>query len=347
MNSSLCNSSDVDINLSNTSSQDKCPRDYQVTKVVFPTLYSLLFVIGISLNILAIKIFSKIPSNSTFIVLLKNIVVADLFMTLTFPFKILRDTQQAPWQVRWFVCRYSAVLFYFTMYVSIILLGLISFDRFLKITRPHAKSCIRKPRFSKLLAVAVWVIMFLLSLPNVILTNKPATPKSVTKCMKLKGPAGLMWHATLSYISQFIFWAVCILMVVLYTVIFKKVYESYVKSKSKGSKAQRKTRVKLFVIVSVFFVCFAPYHFMRVPYTLSQVGKVKECWKQHMLYYIKESTLWLCASNTCLDPLIYIFLCKAFRQRLGKPTRDTSYSITSSRIMHSGTNDNEITQSSL
>ncbi|XP_020370638.1 P2Y purinoceptor 13 [Rhincodon typus] len=352
MNSSLCNSSNVNITLSNTSPQDKCPRDYHVTRVVFPTLYSILFVFGIILNILSIKIFSKIPSNSTFTVLLKNIVAADLFMTLTFPFKILRDTQLAPWQVRWFVCRYSAVVFYFTMYISIILLGLISFDRFLKITRPYGKSCIREPRFSKFLSVAVWVIMFLLSLPNIILTNKRATPESVTKCMKLKGPAGLMWHTILNYICQFIFWAVCILMVVLYAVISKKVYESYKKSKSKGSQAQRQTKVKVFVIVSVFFICFVPFHSTRVPYTLSQVGKVRECWKQNMLYYIKETALWLCASNTCLDPLIYIFLCKAFRRRLGKPTRDTSYSVTNDNEVPESsfyrmTNDNQVTESTL
>ncbi|XP_038671528.1 P2Y purinoceptor 13-like [Scyliorhinus canicula] len=330
----------------NVTSQGKCLRNAQVTQVVFPVLYTVLFVIGAILNLLAVKIFSQIPSHTTFTVLLKNILVADLLMTLTFPFKILSASQLAPWQVRWFVCRFSAVMFYSTMYISITLLGLISFDRFLKITRPFSKSCLRKARVSKFLCAAVWAIIFLISLPNVILSNKKATKDSVKKCVGLKGPAGLKWHVISNYICQFIFWAVCILMVVLYTTISRKVYQSYKRSKSTDSKTQRKTKAKVFVIVSVFFVCFAPYHFVRVPYTLSQVGHVKECWKQNMLYYIKETTLWLCSSNICLDPLIYIYLCHAFRQKLRKRIKHTG-TTTFSRTTQSMTNDNEVTESAL
>ncbi|XP_041032211.1 P2Y purinoceptor 13-like [Carcharodon carcharias] len=346
MNINLYNSSNVNVTFHNLniSSQGKCIRDVRVTKVLFPVLYTVLFIIGIILNLLAIRIFLQIPSNSTFTVLLKNVVIADLLMTLTFPFKILSASQLAPWQVRWFVCRFSAVIFYFTMYISIILLGLISLDRFLKITRPFGKSCIRRVRFSKFVSVAVWAIMFLLSLPNIILSNKEATPDSVRKCMGLKGPAGLKWHAILNYICQFIFWAVCLLMVMLYAIIAKKVYESFVRSKSTGSKAQRRTKAKVFIIVLVFFACFAPFHFVRVPYTLSQVGKVKECWKQNMLYYIKEITLWLCSSNTCLDPFIYIFLSKAFRRKLVKGNSST---VTCSRNTQNLANDNQITESAL
>ncbi|XP_007900663.1 P2Y purinoceptor 13 [Callorhinchus milii] len=312
--------------LRNASSSGSCVRNTQVTQILFPILYSVLFIVGLALNVMAAKIFFHIPSTSTFIVLLKNVLFADVIMTLTFPFKITKDTQLAPLQLRAFVCRFSAVTFYFTMYISIILLGLISCDRYLKITNPFGKSCVRSVRFSKFLSGAVWLTMFALSVPNMILTNKPVRPDTARKCSLLKSPQGLMWHATLIYICQFIFFGVFLLMVVLYIIISRKVYESYVKSRSSDTKGRKKTKVKVFVIVAVFFVCFAPYHFVRVPYTLSQVGKVRECWKQDLLYYLKEITLWLCSSNTCLDPLIYIFLCKSFRRRLARHETNRSES---------------------
>jgi len=106
-------------------------------------------------------------------------------------------------------------------------------------------------------------------------------------------------------------------MVVCYTFISKKVYESYKASKSRCQAASRRTKAKVFVVVGVFFICFAPFHFVRVPYTLTQTRSVvSHCQVQNAIYVAKETTLWLSATNVCLDPLIYVFLCKVFRKRL-------------------------------
>lgn len=111
-----------------------------------------------------------------------------------------------------------------------------------------------------------------------------------------------------------VFWGTLALMVVCYTFISKKVYESYKASKSSSHATSRRTKAKVFVVVGVFFLCFAPFHFARVPYTLTQTrGTASYC---QMLYVAKETTLWLSATNVCLDPLIYVFLCRVFRKRL-------------------------------
>jgi len=116
---------------------------------------------------------------------------------------------------------------------------------------------------------------------------------------------------------QVVFWGTLALMAVCYTFISKKVYESYRASKSSSKAASRSTKAKVFVVVGVFFVCFAPFHFARVPYTLTQTrGATNQCHASNALYIAKETTLWLSATNVCLDPLIYVFLCKVFRRRL-------------------------------
>lgn len=116
---------------------------------------------------------------------------------------------------------------------------------------------------------------------------------------------------------QVIFWGTLALMGVCYTFISKKVYESYKASKSRSQSASRRTKAKVFVVVGVFFICFAPFHFARVPYTLTQTRiTTSHCQAQNALYIAKETTLWLSATNVCLDPLIYVFLCKVFRKRL-------------------------------
>lgn len=130
-------------------------------------------------------------------------VVADLLMTLTIPLKILTDAGVGSWQLRAFHCRYSAVLFYITMYISILLLGLISLDRYLKIVRPFGKCGLQRVRVGQILSAAVWVVMLSLALPNVILSDKPPRPSgNRLKCTSMKSPAGLLWHEGFNYFCQ-------------------------------------------------------------------------------------------------------------------------------------------------
>ncbi|KAM4821376.1 P2Y purinoceptor 13 isoform 1-T2 [Thomomys bottae] len=295
---------------------ERCPRDTRVTRLIFPALYTVVFLASILLNTLVLWVFLHIPSSSTFIIYLKNTLVADLMMTLMLPFKILSDSYLGPWQLRAFVCRVSSVVFYETMYVDIILLGLIAFDRFLKIIRPFGKYFVKKPIFAKIASVIIWFMLTLISLPNMILNNREATPSSVKKCASLKGPLGLTWHQVVNYICQFIFWTIFVLIVLCYVVIAKKVYESYKKFKSKDHKSNKELEGKVFVVVVVFFVCFAPFHFARVPYTHSQTRNKTDCRLENQLFIAKETTLFLAATNVCMDPLIYIFLCKKFTNRL-------------------------------
>lgn len=295
---------------------ERCPRDTRIAEVVFPVIYTIIFFTGILLNTMALWVFIHIPSSSTFIVYLKNTLVADLIMTFMLPFKILSDAHLGPWQLRAFVCRFSAVIFYEAMYVGIMLLGFIAFDRFLKIIKPFGKFFVQKPAFAKMISTSIWLFLFLLSLPNIILSNKEATPSSVKKCASLKGPLGLKWHQVVNYISQFIFWTVFVLMLLFYVVIAKKVYDSYRKARSKDNKHNTKLEGKVFVVVAVFFVCFAPFHFARVPYTHSQTNSKTDCRLQNQLFLAKETTLFLAATNICMDPIIYIFLCKKFTERL-------------------------------
>ncbi|NXT74312.1 P2Y13 protein, partial [Zapornia atra] len=314
-------------NSSGASSSTSCHRDTTVTHLVFPVLYTLIFLLGLVLNSLACWAFFHIPSTSTFIVYLKNILVSDFIMTLMLPLKILTDSGLGPWQLKAFVCRFSAVVFYDTMYISIVLLGLIAFDRFLKIVRPFGKFWVQKPTSAKILAALLWLFFFTLSLPNVILSNEQATPQSVKKCASLKSHFGLKWHEAVNYICQFIFWTVLILMFLFYIIIAKKVYESYMKTQKKDNKSERRIKGKVFIIFTVFFLCFAPFHFSRVPYTMSQTTSRMDCRLQNQLFVAKESTLWLAATNVCMDPLIYLFLCKPFVEKVlcrrVKPLRQT------------------------
>lgn len=293
-----------------------CSSDSDISKILFPLLYTFSFFIGIIMNGLAIWVFFQISSKSNFIIFLKNTVIADILMILTFPFKILSDAKLVSWKLRGFVCRVTQVTFYFTMYISIIFLGFITIDRYLKTTKPFKSARINNVPAAKILSILIWIFMFLLSLPNMILTDKKPTQENVKKCADLKSDSGLLWHEIVNYICQFIFWINFAIIIICYTLISQELYKSYKRTRCMGKAKKKSVNIKVFIIIGVFFICFVPFHFARIPYTLSQTRDVFKCSTQNTLFYIKESTLWLTSLNACLDPFMYFALCNSFRKSL-------------------------------
>lgn len=249
--------------------------------------------------------------------------------------QVLSDSNMASTELRVFVCRVSSVLFYLTMYISILFFGLISIDRCRKTLTPFRGTNAARLLRRKLLSGAIWTFLVLLCLPNVIFTCKtPAT--KYFKCSELKTGAGLYWHEVVNHVCQVIFWVNLVTVIVCYTLITKELYKSYSRTKAlstvgvlrqpssgatkqKPHQAKRKMNANVFLVLAVFFVCFVPFHFARVPYTISQTREVLfDCRLKLFFFQLKESTLFLSSLNSLLDPVIYFFLCKSFRSTLFK-----------------------------
>lgn len=284
---------------------------------MLPALYLIIFVASLLLNGLAVWIFFHIRNKTSFILYLKNIVVADLLMTLTFPFRIVHDSGLGSWVLKPILCRYTSVLFYANMYTSIVFLGLISIDRYLKVVKPFGDSRMYSVAFTKGLSICVWVTMALLALPNVILTNVPPTQDNMHECMRLKSPLGRQWHTAVVYINCCLFVTVLVILIGCYIAISRYIHKSSRQFISQSSR-KRKHNQSIRVVVAVFFTCFLPYHLCRIPFTFTHLDRLLDESAHKLLYYGKEMTLFLSACNVCLDPIIYFFMCKSFSRRLFK-----------------------------
>lgn len=225
--------------------------------------------------------------------------------------------------LRVFVCRVSSVLFYLTMYMSILFFGLISIDRCRKTLQPFKGTNAGRLARRKLLSTAIWVFLLALCLPNVILTSKvPSSP--YFKCSDLKTDGGLRWHEVVNHVCQVVFWGNLVTVIICYALITRELYRSYARTKSRmaGKQSRRPMNANVFLVLAVFFVCFVPFHFARVPYTMSQTrGPLFHCRLKLFFFQLKESTLFLSSLNSLLDPLIYFFLCRSFRTTLFKALR--------------------------
>nr|XP_043887450.1 P2Y purinoceptor 14 [Solea senegalensis] len=305
------------------------------THQVLPPLYFVICVVGLCLNGISAWIFFRVPSDSGLVVYLKNMVVADLLMLATFPFKLATQLGLGGWRLHVVICRYSAVLFYSSMYVGIVFMGLISLERYVKIFRhtssPSSSSCrsrlggvsalhlLQSVVFARVLAFLTWSLLLLCVLPNVVLTSQPANEENSRHCMKLKTLLGVQWHRWSTLFNVSLFWVTLVVLAFCYTSIAHRVYQSYRRVRRNNSDVCRKSNRSIFSILVVFFVCFVPYHVCRVPYTLSQMPGSGFTWyTRFLLFQLKEGTLFLSALNVCLDPIIYVLMCRTFRESLLK-----------------------------
>ncbi|XP_042342031.1 P2Y purinoceptor 14 [Plectropomus leopardus] len=302
------------------------------TLQVLPPLYLVICIIGACLNGVAAWIFFRVPSDSGLVVYLKNMVVADLLMLATFPFKLAAQLGLGGWRLHVVICRYTSVLFYSSMYVGVLFMGFISLERYVKIVRhtsSSSSSCrsrsgvlsvlhlLQGVGFARVLALLTWSLLLLCVLPNVVLTSRPADEGNARSCMKLKTALGVQWHKVSTFFSISLFWVTLLVLAYCYSSIACRVYRSYRRVRRDNSDVCRKSNRSIFSILAVFFICFVPYHVCRVPYTLSQMpasGFSRDT--RFVLFQLKEATLFLSALNVCLDPIIYFLMCRTFRESL-------------------------------
>ncbi|XP_057206296.1 P2Y purinoceptor 14-like [Triplophysa rosa] len=287
------------------------------TQQVLPLFYSIICVCAFILNGFAAWIFFRVPSTSVLVVYLKNMVVADMLMLFTYPWRVASDLGYGDLQLKLIVCRYTAVLFYLSMYTGIVFMCLISLERYFKIVRTTSSmlSFLQRVTVGKVLALLAWIVMIICMLPNSILTNQPI-PEDYS-CMALKSSLGRRWHEVSVHFNVGVFWVAFLLIMFCYTSIACHVYRSYRRVQQDSSEAGRRSNRSIFSLLAVFVLCFVPYHICRVPYTLSQrPGAGFSIHNRFILFQMKEVTLFLSALNVCLDPVIYFFMCRTFRESL-------------------------------
>ena len=288
------------------------------THQVLPALYLLVCLVGVVLNVPAAWLLLRVPSERPLVVYLKNMVGADLLLLSTIPLKVGAELGMGGRGLQVAVCRYSAVLFYSSMYVGIVFMGLISLDRYVTITRRASSSSsspLHRVGVARLLALLVWCLLLLSVLPNVLLTSRSPLPNASVSCMELKTPLGLQWHRASTLSSVALFWVTLLLLCSCYASIARRVLRS--SRRERGGGPCRRSGRSIVVLLLVFLLCFVPYHACRVPYTLSQTpGALYARHTRYVLFQLKEATLLLSSVNVCLDPLIYFFMCRSFRESL-------------------------------
>ncbi|XP_061638287.1 lysophosphatidic acid receptor 6a isoform X2 [Phyllopteryx taeniolatus] len=235
---------------------------------LYSTVFSIVFVVGLITNVVAIYIFTcslKLRNETT--TYMMNLVASDLLFVFTLPLRVFYFINRS-WPFGSVLCKLSVSLFYTNMYGSILFLTCISVDRFLAIVHPFRSRTLRTKRNAKLVCAGVWVLVLSVSLTTGFLldtTSRQRHPANATFCFE--NFSSSQWKSHLSKVVIFI--------------------------ETVG-----------FVIPLLLNAGCS----VRVLQTLRRPHKtLKGCFAESVVHTIYPVALCIAVSNCCFDPIVYYF----------------------------------------
>ncbi|XP_006148936.1 probable G-protein coupled receptor 34 [Tupaia chinensis] len=291
-----------------------CFIDDKLLSTVLATFYSVIFIIGLVGNIIALYVFLGIhrKRNSIQIYLL-NVAIADLLLIFCLPFRIMYHINQNTWTLGVILCKIVGTLFYMNMYISIILLGFISLDRYIKINRSIQQRKAITTKQSIYVCCTVWTVALAGFLTLIILTPKKGDHNS-TMCFHYRDKKDAKGEAIFNYVLVVMFWLIFLLIILSYIKIGKNLLRiSKRRSKFPNSGKYATTARNSFIVLIIFTICFVPYHAFRFIYISSQLHPPPCYWKD-IVHKTNEIMLVLSSFNSCLDPVMYFLMSSNIRK---------------------------------
>ncbi|XP_035983602.1 P2Y purinoceptor 14-like [Fundulus heteroclitus] len=299
--------------------------------------YSLLLLVGLILNCFTLCFHCRGAHgqvSKSWMIYLKHLTAADFLLCLSLPLRIIHYTSTSL-TIHMVYCSFGAPLRFLSMCASILFMGYIATNRYMKIFYSSGTHFLMTAKACHIISMTTWVVLLTIMTSYTILmliTHKTALPDHSTCYLLLNEHVQKLYGVVHASAAISFLLVLCSLVFFYYSTSRRVQQFQQRRLASSNSKKLLKSRRNMLVLVSVFCFCFVPYHVIRLPYYLLG-GRCSVVW-----YYVKEVAVFISVFNICLDPLIYIFLCKDFRAQLNlkqifstKGNRNTSTSVASYR----------------
>ncbi|KAA0714753.1 C5a anaphylatoxin chemotactic receptor 1 [Triplophysa tibetana] len=270
--------------------------------------YGIVFLLGVPGNGLVVWVTAFRMPNSVNAQWFLNLAIADLLCCLSLPLLMVPLTQDLHWPFGPLACKILHGLFSMVMYCSVLLLVVISLDRFLLVTKPVWCQNRRNPRIARCVCFVIWLLALLGSSPQFAHMEEDVKGETKILCVSVHHSIGGAWAVTVSRCFMSF-----VLPFIIICVSHWKVYQttSYRRGQRGNDKSARTLRVILAVVLS-FFLCWMPLHIVD----LLQLILYKKSQFKADLHLAHVLALCLAYINSCMNPLLYVCLGRGFKENL-------------------------------
>lgn len=279
--------------------------------------------------VVCLMVYQRSAMRSAINILLASLAFADMMLAvLNMPFALVTVVTTS-WIFGDVFCRVSAMLFWFFVMEGVAILLIISIDRFLIIVQKQDKL---SPQRAKVLIALTWALSFILSFPlavgSPLLQSPPRAPQCVFGYSAEPG-----YHAYVLILMLAFFFVPFMVMLYTFLGILNTIRHNAIRIHSRSdsmclSQASKlgllslqrpfqinidmsfKTRAfaTILILFSVSTICWGPFTAYSLVSTFSQGFYTRDSYFQ-----VSTWLLWLCYLKSALNPLIYYWRIKKFR----------------------------------
>ncbi|KAL6460738.1 hypothetical protein MHYP_G00307040 [Metynnis hypsauchen] len=281
--------------------------------VWFATFYTIVFILSVPCNALALWVFCKSKRCSSSKLFLLNLAVADSLYVLVLPMRVVYHASDNHWPLGEVSCRLVGFLFFLNLYCSMYFMTCISLDRLLAIVLPLQCQNLRKAANAKAACVIPWVLVTV-SMAPVLFISQTVTiqlpERNVTVCHQLY----LEKTSHKALVSTAVAIAIpLVLLTVSYILILHKLRTMVFNERTP---VQQKA-VRMIVLTMVnFLIAFVPYHIHRFLYIKRHTqGHISDAEIRSLAFGNRLTSALTCV-NGVLDPVMYFFLARNYQNTL-------------------------------
>ncbi|XP_032750529.1 formyl peptide receptor-related sequence 4 [Rattus rattus] len=272
------------------------------------------FVLGVLGNGLVIWVSGFRMAHTVTTVCYLNLALSDFSFMATLPLQIISMVMRGKWLFGWFLCKLVHIIANINLFVSIFLITLIAMDRCTCVLHPVWSQNHRTVSLARKVVVGAWIFALLLTLPHFLFLTTVkdargevhciskfeswvATPEEQLKVSITATTASGIINFIIGFSMPMSFIAIC------YGLMAAKICRrGFVKS-------SRPLRVLTAVAVS-FFVCWFPFQLVML------LGNILNKETLSIIHILVNPANTLASFNSCLNPILYVFLGQEFRDRL-------------------------------
>lgn len=301
---------------------------YADLKKSFNTLslvvYSLTFVVGVIGNSVVIWAAGFKMKKTVNTVWFLNLAVADFLFTLFLPLSVTYLALDFHWPFRTFMCKINTSVSYVNMYASVYFLVVISVDRCVSVVWPVWTQNNRNVRKASWVSLAVWIVALILSTPyNVYRDTRLQSGKIICysnyllpdHANDLDGRELITFRFRATAITRFIlgFLVPFTAIVSCYAVLIHRVRMN----RTLANQSARVFKVIASIIIA-FFLCWAPFHIFALMEMVYFAAASHDQKINTVLSVGLPLTTSLAFINSCLNPLLYVFMGQDFKVKVCK-----------------------------